>query len=406
MSKTFKVGVIGLGARAESFSKKLDGNHPRAALLAVCDTDPDRLAKYCDYCGHKEARRFTDPAKFFAQGDMDAVVITTPEFAHKESALAAIAAGKHFYLEKAMATTSEECRDIIRAHRKSKVTAYLGFNMRWNPVFRRFKEIVDSGVAGQMVHVEGLEQLHQAHGAAFMRRFHRHSDKSGGLLNTKCAHDLDMLAWLVGHRHRVVKVASFGGTNVFLPKRGPKGHGTRCSECPAGVRRACPYLDKAGFVFPISGKAPMHKTQGKAVYGGDLCVYNDDKDLVDNQTLILEWSNGVRGNFNMQLFQHLGRRTYSVWGEKALVQMDTLWGQVRVSHSTSGEVQTHEVKRVEGGHAGADRFLIDSFLDAIEMGEAPDSDLSAGLAATLLAEKADESRKSGKVVEIRKDEYL
>ncbi|MCC7518043.1 MAG: Gfo/Idh/MocA family oxidoreductase [Verrucomicrobiae bacterium] len=406
MNKTWRIGVIGLGARAESFSRKLDGDHPRAKLLAVCDLDADRLEKYCEWCGHGDVRRFCDPAEFFAQKDMDAVIITTPEFAHKESALAAIAAGKHFYLEKAMATNSEDCRAIIRAHRKSKVTAYLGFNMRWNPIFRRFKEIVDSGVAGQIVHVAGLEQLHQTHGAAFMRRFHRHSERSGGLLNTKCAHDLDMLGWLVGHKRRVVKVASFGGTNVFLPQKGPKGRGTHCGRCPEAIRRACPYVDRAGFVFPIDGKEPMHKTREKDVYGGDLCVYHDDKDLVDNQTVILEWNHGVRGNFNMQLFQNKGRRAYSVWGEKALVEMDTSWGEVRVTHSTSGEVQIHAIKPGQGGHGGADRFLIDSFLDAIETGRAPDSDLSAGLAATLLAEKADESRRTGKVIEIRKDEYL
>lgn len=406
MSKVYNVGVIGLGARAESFSRKLDGQTPRAKLLAVCDLDADRLAKYCDYCGHKEARRFTDPAKFFAQKDMDAVIITTPEFAHKESALGAIAAGKHFYLEKAMAANSEDCREIIRAHRKSKVIAYLGFNMRWSPVFRRLKEIVDSGVAGQVLHIAGLEQLHQAHSASFMRRFHRHSSKSGGLLNTKCAHDLDMLGWLVGHKHRVVKVASFGGTNFFLPKKAPKGHGARCSECPEAIRRACPYIDRAGFVFPITAKAPMHKTENKELYGGDLCVYHDDKDLVDNQTVILEWEHGVRGNFNLQLFQHHGRRTCSIWGEKALIEMDTMTHEIRVTYSSSGEVETHVRKPVEGGHGGADRFLIDSFLDAIESGKAPDSDLSAGLKATLLAEKADLARIEGRVVEIRKDEYL
>ena len=406
MSKTYRIGVIGLGARAESFTRKLDGNSSRAKLLAVCDLDADRLEKYCDWCGHKEARRFTDPVKFFAQKDMDAVIITTPEFAHKESALAAIAAGKHFYLEKAMAANSEDCRAIIRAHRKSKLIATLGFNLRWSPVFRRLKEVVDSGVAGHILHIAGLEQLHQAHSASFMRRFHRHSERSGGLLNTKCAHDLDMLGWLVGHKHRVIKIASFGGTNIFLPKKAPKGHGTHCGKCPEAIRRACPYIDRAGFVFPIGGKEPLHKTRDVKLYGGDLCVYHDDKDLVDNQTVIFEWEHGVRGNFNLQLFQHHGRRTCSIWGERALIEMDTLTRLIRVTHSTSGNVETHEVKPVEGGHGGADGFLINSFLDAIESGKAPDSGLSDGLAATLLAEKADLSRKEGRVIEIRRDEYL
>ncbi len=127
---------------------------------------------------------------------------------------------------------------------------------------------------------------------------------------------------------------------------------------------------------------------------------------MDNQTVIFEWDHGVRGNFNLQLFQHQGRRTCSIWGEKALIEMDTATMQIRVTRSTTGNVEIYEVKEVEGGHGGADRYLIDSFLDAIESGKSPDSSLSAGLTATLLAEKADLARKEGRVVEIRRDEYL
>lgn len=399
----YRIGVIGAGARGEYFAKTLYQGTPRAVLAGICDIDPDRLQKFCDYCGLDGAATFSDPDEFFARDDMDAVIITTPEFTHREVTLKAIAASKHFYLEKAMAQNSADCRAIIKAHRESNVTAYLGFNMRAQVRYERMKEILDSGVLGQIVHIEGIEILAQAHGAAFMRRFHRQSARSGGLLNTKCAHDLDILQWFIGHQHRVVKVASFGGVNVFTHDKQPAEH---CCDCPREIRIDCAYQDRAGFVFPVTGKDPIHKTEELSLYGGDLCVYNDDKDLIDNQTVIIEWDNGVRGNFNLQLFQNRGRRETRVWGEKGYLIGPTDSGGIRVVLSDTGEVIEYQVRGRPGGHGGADPEMLGRFLDLIEGRGPSDSGLAEGLAATLLAEKADEARLSGSVVEISPDEYM
>jgi predicted dehydrogenase len=398
--RCYRIGVVGAGARGETFARQLHRGHPRAELFGVCDIDADRLEKFCDHCNLHQSPRFMDAQEFLDQPELDAVVITTPEFTHAEIAIAALRAGKPLYLEKAMAQNSEECRRILRAQRSTGVTAYLGFNLRAVAAFAKLKEIVDSGVLGQLVHVSGLEQLSAAHGAAFMRRYHRHSRRSGGLLNTKCSHDLDILQWLVGHEHQVVRVASFGGTNVFTPDKQPAKY---CHICP--IEAQCAYRDRAGFVFPIGGDRPLHH-RSQEIYGSDLCVYDPDKDLVDNQTVMLEWEHGVRGSFNLQLFQHVGRRQVCLWGEDGYAELNT-WPEasIRVIASQDGRTQEHTFEREKGGHEGSDVKMIDRFIDAIERGADGGSGLSAGLAATLVAEKADLARRSGCVVEITPDEY-
>jgi predicted dehydrogenase len=400
-NRPYQIGVIGAGARGETFARQLYRGHPGAELFGVCDLDADRLEKFCAHCELHGARRFTDTAELLSQPQLDAVIITTPEFTHADVAIAAMEAGKHIYLEKAMAQNSAECRRIIRAHQSSGVTAYLGFNLRAVNAFSKLKQIVDAGVLGQIVHISGLEQLHSAHGAAFMRRYHRHSERSGGLLNTKCSHDLDILQWLIGHQHRVARVASFGGTNVFTPD---KQHAKYCHECP--VQRECEYRDQAGFVFPIGGQQPIHHRQ-QDVYGGDLCVFDPDKDLVDNQTVILEWDNGVRGSFNLQMFQHVGRRQTCIWGEHGYAELNT-WPEasIRVTDAATGNTTEHRFGQTSGGHGGSDVKMLDRFLNAIEQKSGADSGLPAGMAATLLAEKADLARVSGAVVEIAPEEYL
>lgn len=408
--RPYRIGIIGTGARGETFARQLYAGHPRAELFGVCDIDADRLDKFCAYCELRDARRFTDPHEFLGQPGMDAVIITTPEWTHADIAMGAMCAGKHIYLEKPMANTSASCRRIMQGHvdagRNRPVTAFIGFNLRQTAPFMRLKEIVESGVLGQIVHISGLEQLPRAHGASFMRRFHRRSERSGGLLNHKCSHDLDILQWLIGHEHKVVKVSSFGGNSVFTADKQPATH---CHLCP--VIDECFYPDKAGFVFPIGGAQPLHHAHSD-IYGGDLCVYSDDKDIIDNQTVILEWDNGVRGNFNLQMFQHFGRRQTCIWGEKGYVELNT-WPEelVRVVSTGTGEIIEHRFQMSEGGHGGSDLRMIDRFADAIEnpeafMRQAGSSGLEAGLAATLVAEKADIARLSGQVATIETREYL
>lgn len=399
--KKYKIGVIGAGARGEAFSRELYAGTERAELFGICDLDADRLGKFVDYCGLTGARTFTDPAKFFSQPDLDAVIITTPDFTHRDVAVQAMRAGKDIYLEKPVAPSGEQCREIIRWQRETGRVAYVGFNMRASPTSERLKQIVSSGILGQILHVEGLEQLRTEHSASFMRRFHRKRTNTGGLLNHKCCHDLDLILWFIGHEHRVVKVASFAGLNVFLPRKAPA---KTCHECPPAIYKACPYKDVAGFVFPVRGDQPIHH-QAAGVYGADLCVYNDDKAIFDNQTVIMEWDHGVRGNFNLQLFQARGLRETRIWGEKGVLQVAE--GKIRTVLSASGDVIEHAVAPAgKGGHGGTDPKMLGRFVAAMDGAGAAESSLSQGLAVTLVAEKAEQSALTGQVMAIAPDEYL
>lgn len=395
--KRYKIGVIGAGARGETFARSLYKGTPRAELCGICDIDEDRLRKFCEYCELRGAQTFTDPAAFFGQRDMDAVIVTTPDFTHREVALQAIAARKHFYLEKPIEVTVERARDIVRAAKGSGVRSLIGFNMRLGAIYVRLKEIVDSGILGQIVHIEGLEQLASDHSASFMRRYHRRRARSGGLINTKSSHDMDMLQWLIGHQHRLRRVSAFGGCNVFKPQKAPARY---CHECPQVD--SCRYKDGAGFVFPAFGEQPIHH-RDRAIYGGDLCVYTDDKDICDNMSVIFEWDSGIRGNFNLQLFQAQGTRLTKIWGENGL--LETRDGRIIVRESPTGNLIEMTPKGYEVVHGKGDPQMIRMFVDAIEGRGDPTMRLEEGLAASMLALKAEEAMVTGKVVEIDPAQY-
>jgi predicted dehydrogenase len=397
--KRYKIGVIGLGARGETFARSLYKGSPRAELFGLCDIDADRMEKFCSYCELKDARRFTSPDDFFSQPDMDAVIITTPDFTHRDVALQAIAANKHFYLEKPMDVTVEHCRDIIRAARKTNVRSFMGFNMRLGAGYIRMKQYVDSGILGQIVHIEGLEHIGVAHGASFMRRYHRYRAQSGGLLNTKSSHDMDIMQWLIGHEHKLKRVAAFGGCNVLVPQKAPARY---CHECDR--LGSCPYEDRAGFVFPVGGKLPIHHRDGKT-YGGDLCVYTDDKDICDNMTSIFEWDSGIRGNFNLQLFNAPDgvSRATKIFGEKGL--MEFRGGKIVIREAPSGNLIEVTPRGYEVVHGKGDPQMIALFIDAIEGRGDPTMRLEAGLSAALMALKAEEAMLKGQVVDVEPSLY-
>jgi predicted dehydrogenase len=399
--KKYRIGVIGAGARGEAFARSLYEGTSRAELFGLCDLDEDRLKKFVDYCDLDEARLFTDPADFFSQREMDAVVITTPDFTHRDVACQAMRTGKHIYIEKPLAPTAEQCREMIRCQQETGVTAYVGFNMRAITLYERLKEILDSGILGRLVHIEGLEHLSVPHSASFMRRFHRKRGNTGGILNHKCSHDLDIMQWLIGHEHRIVKVASFAGLNVFTPDKAPAAY---CHECPSDIYQACPYKDVAGFVFPVRGDRPIHHRK-RETYGGDLCVYNDDKEIFDNQTVILEWEHGLRGNFNLQLFQNKGGRETRIWGEKGGLHAVAGERRIRIVRSETGEVIEHQIPPARGGHGGSDPKMLGRFVAALDRGNAGDSGLAQGMAATLLAEKAVQSALTGRVMPVVPEDY-
>ena len=404
MPRRYKIGVIGTGDRATAFTPQLHEKMERAGLFGLCDVDADRLGRYVEVNKLDGVRTFTDVDEFLAQKDLDAVIATVPEFAHRDVTVQALRAGKPIYLEKPIAHTLDAAYDMLEAQRETGGLAYLGFNLRASVAYNRIREIVRSGVLGQIVHIDGVEQLHVAHIASFMRRFHRRSEHSGGFLNTKCCHDLDIMNWLVGHEHRVVRISSFGGCNVFLPSKLP-GAAAHCRLCPTEVYRACPYKAPGSDDLRRGTKQPV-KSSTPDLYPGDLCVFTPDKDLIDNQTVIMEWDNGVRGSFNLQGFQHDGNRMSRIWGERGVLDFD---GQrephVRVTHSDSGDVDTSHFEPRKGGHGGTDAQMIDRFIDAIERGDVGDSGLKEGLAASIVAFKADESRLTGRTVEIPREAY-
>ncbi|MGD9519609.1 MAG: Gfo/Idh/MocA family protein, partial [Armatimonadota bacterium] len=131
MSCTAKgFGVIGLGVWGESHLMTYNST-PGAWLVGVCDVKEDLARQRAEEFGAEFWT--TDYRELIAREDIAAVSVVTPDFMHREIAVAACEAGKHVLLEKPMATTVEDAEAIADAAAAAGVRVMVDFHNRWNP---------------------------------------------------------------------------------------------------------------------------------------------------------------------------------------------------------------------------------------------------------------------------------
>ncbi len=204
-------GVIGAGAIAEIVHLPTYKTMPHTKLIAVCDADEKRAKVMAEKFGAEIW--FTDYTKILERGDIDAVSICTPNFLHREHAVAAANAGKHVLLEKPMAPTLKECDEIISACRKARVKLMIGVNSRFEPVNQRVKKLIDEGVIGKIFQI----RYHAAYAGpydfwpAVSEWFFDASKVGGGCLMDAGVHFIDLLRWFLGD---ISSVCAIGGNIV------------------------------------------------------------------------------------------------------------------------------------------------------------------------------------------------
>lgn len=393
-NRRIRMAVVGTGQRASCFTRRFK-QYEDTELAGLCDQSPERLQAYARAYGCEGVPLFTNLDEMLAGDRVDAVVVTVPDSAHREVSVRCFKAGKHVMLEKPMALTARDCRAIIRAKEKSGRILQIGFVMRSAPFYKRIREVLDEGRLGQVMGIGAAEYLSVGHSASYMRRWHRKSANSGGFILTKCSHDLDMLNWLSGSRP--VRVASFGANDFFLPSKRPATH---CSVCKMADCRFRYDLAKGNFVFMTEeDRANPSKRDF------DLCVYNDDKDVVDNQVAILEYANGIRATFSLQLFRARGGRCITISGTEGYLTGYVEDNRFSVRYSRTGRVEEFPVDASDEGHAGADERFVREFVDAVKTGAPPVADLSDGLASTVVGVAIEKARLSGAVVRIAPEDY-
>jgi predicted dehydrogenase len=148
-----KVGVIGYGYWGPNIVRNFHGQaHTRVDML--CDKNPDALARAKR--SYPSIQVTTDPCDILKSPDIDAVAVITPVWTHYELAKAALENGKHVFVEKPFASSSDQASELIDLAARKNLTIMVDHTFLFTGAVRKIRELNDSGVLGDLYYYDSL----------------------------------------------------------------------------------------------------------------------------------------------------------------------------------------------------------------------------------------------------------
>ena len=152
MSGAIRIGVVGLGYWGPNLARNFDGL-PDAELAWICDESEDVLQRVASrFPGARATRSLADLVE---DPELDAVVIATPVPTHAEVALRVLEAGKHCFVEKPLAQSTEEAEAVVEAAHNAGRILMVGHLLEYHPGLEQLKALVDSGELGDVHYIYG-----------------------------------------------------------------------------------------------------------------------------------------------------------------------------------------------------------------------------------------------------------
>jgi predicted dehydrogenase len=351
-SKKIKLGMIGInsGISAEHMRNILQ--IPELQITALCDIKQENMKEASKNLPLKP-RLYTDYRKMLNSEKLDAVVIATPNYLHKEMATASLEAGFHVFCEKPMARTAEECEEMLKAQKKAGRFLQIGMHRRYNPLYEQVKKIIDSGEIGNLKMLWGHEfrgdwkKLSDDFNENSKINWRYSQKLSGGTSVEKICHDMDVFNWLIG--------------------------------------------EPAKRIFA----------------SGTVGFYNKDgRDTVDNLNLIAEYSNNVKTNFILSLFtpfMNLQGRHYGIIGTEGNLEIfehQFLIRKYKRAEKTHQDIYVDSLGWPESKGHPASLAQWKAFTKSLINNEPPFCDGEKGKEAVRICAACEKSMQTGKIVEI------
>lgn len=364
--KELRVGVIGAGGRG-GLAKAAHKPEEGSTLVGAVDVRQKVLDQYKETYGD-DFFVTTDYQALLKRDDIDAVFVTSPDFLHEEHAIATLEAGKAVYLEKPMAITIEGCDRILETACKTKSKLYLGHNMRHFPVVLKMKEIIDSGMIGE---IEAVWCRHfVAYGGdAYFKDWHSEQQYTTSLLLQKGAHDIDVIHWLAGgYTSNVVGMGKLSVYNRVKDRRSPDERGDA--------------------TFRPENWPPLSQKK-----------MSPNIDVEDHSMILMQLDNGVQCAYLQCHYTPDSCRNYTFIGTAGRVENlqdhDEATIHVYNLRSNNQPDVVFKIKPVTGGHGGGDPRIVREFLEFVREGIPTNTSPIAARNSVATGVKGSESLRTG-----------
>lgn len=357
---SIRTAVIGLGDIGRAHAQAVDETEG-LELVAICDTDPGAEAKFPFRLHHTRPSRYSDPSEVIAHEEVDAVFVCVPDHHHEALAIAALAAGKHVFLEKPVANTLAGAGRIIAAAQRARRTVQIGLVYRCSLLYRAMAALARDELGGpSLMWCKELRQCFP------QRRWFYRQACTGGTLVEKDCHHFDLFNWMIASEP--VRVFATGGQHVW-----------RCGE---PVEIACDYCPLPPETY-------------------------DDIDVVDHALVTVDYANGAKASLMlcMYLVPHNlmpeGLEVGAIGRNGRVLQATRDRALVLTGGTAEPLVRPIEIAAdsTAGSHIGF-RRQHQEFVHSVRTGKEPAANLAAGRASMLVALAAEESIRTGRPVSL------
>ena len=214
MSDKIRLGIIGIGNQGSTYARRLvlENWVPEIQVTAIADVNPDRL-RWAREKVSSEITYFEDAIAMLDSGLIDACVISVPHYDHPRYAMECMKRGIHVLCEKPAGVYTEQVREMNEEAKKHPDVVFaMMFNQRTNCVYRKMRELIQSGKYGRVRRANWLitnwyrSQYYYDSGdwrATW-------SGEGGGVLLNQCPHQLDLWQWILGMPKKVQSFMHYG----------------------------------------------------------------------------------------------------------------------------------------------------------------------------------------------------
>lgn len=383
--------IAGYGSRGAAYGQYSIDHPDELSIVAVAEPNPVRRNAAAEWHNIPEDHLYTSWEDLAAQPKMaDFAIVSMQDQMHYAPALALIEKGYHLLLEKPMAPTPQECKEITEAAERKGVKVVVCHVLRFTAFYRTVKHIIDEGRLGKVMSIvanENVGHLHQSH--SFVRGNWRNSEESTCMIMAKCCHDMDILQWLIGRK--CTQVQSFGHLSHFRKENQPAGAPDRCMDnCP--YESTCHYSALKLYVNNHGNSGPWFRSVAaktavdptdeqvrEAIANGPYgrCVYACDNDVVDHQVVNMEYDDGCTISFTMNAFNEGGRYIH-IYGTEGELVSNRDQSAVELFSFDTEKWETISVKEfgndISTGHGGGDTGIMVDLLRLLR-GEAPSNSI-------------------------------
>jgi predicted dehydrogenase len=394
-----RVGIIGTGNRGIGGYGLYILREKRAVakIVALADPDRKRLKAAQEALMVPKERVFSDAECLLDLDDIEAVIITSPDYTHREIAVKAFMRGKDVLCEKPLALTVADCDEILAAQKKSGKILCVGFCLRYNNFYRKMHDLVNKEkIIGKILMAGAIDSV-SVGGQYFFHGWWRRRKYSNGLLVQKATHSIDIMNWIIGST--VDSVYGVGGLSFF---GGGKPRTKTCSRC--SIRKKCPEALLNRRIDYDYG------TTGFSMEIEDRCVFAKEIDIFDNEILAIKYRNSVNAFFTECQFTPDYKREFIFIGEKGrMYAIDPyIMGEgvsteplIEIVSRYSRKRKLVKVKLNPGGHGGGDPALIDDFLNCCITRRKPLADGMAGRQSIAICAAGEKSIATGRVIKLK-----